>query len=75
MGILIVKKEKENQLAKGWKEITKIRMGFDVDACPCCKKGRMIRVMSFDANAPPPKKYGEQGQTINHKLKLKKQQN
>ena len=48
MGILIVKKEK-----KDWKEITKTQLGFDVEACPCCKTGRMIRVMSFDANAPP----------------------
>lgn len=50
MGISIVKKEKQD-----WKEITKTRLGFDVEACPCCKTGKMIRVMSFDANAPPPK--------------------
>lgn len=62
MGVLIVKKEKQD-----WKEITKIRLGFDVEACPCCKTGRMIRVMSFDANAPPLK--------INNRLLLKNQQN
>lgn len=62
MGVLIVKKEKQD-----WKEITKIRLGFDVDACPCCKTGHMIRVMSFDANAPPLK--------INNRLLLKNQQN
>jgi hypothetical protein len=38
---------------KDWKEITKITLGFDVDKCPCCKTGRMIRIQSFDANAPP----------------------
>lgn len=62
MGVLIVKKEKQD-----WKEITKTRLGFDVETCPCCKTGRMIRVMSFDANAPPLK--------INNRLLLKNQQN
>ena len=62
MGVLIVKKEKQD-----WKEITKTRLGFDVEACPCCKTGRMIRVMSFDANAPPLK--------INNRLLLINQQN
>ncbi len=59
MGILIVKKNKQKGQTNGWKEITKVRLGFDVDACPCCKKGRMIRVMSFDANAPPQKKHNK----------------
>lgn len=58
MGVLLVKKEK-----KDWKEITKTQLGFDVEACPCCKTGRMIRVMSFDANAPPLK--------LNNKVVLK----
>lgn len=58
----VAKKEKQD-----WKEITKTRLGFDVDACPCCKTGRMMRVMSFDGHAPPPK--------TNNKLILKNQQN
>lgn len=48
MGIIVIKKEKTN-----WKEITNTKLGFDVDACPCCKTGKMIRILSFDANAPP----------------------
>ena len=58
MGILKPKKEKRD-----WKEITKTKMGFDVDACPCCKTGKMQRIMSFNAHAPPP--------NINNKLKPK----
>jgi hypothetical protein len=48
MGIISIKKETTT-----WKEITKTKLDFDVDACPCCKTGKMIRIMSFDANAPP----------------------
>ncbi len=36
-----------------WKSICRERINFDVEACPCCKNGRMQRIMSFDANAPP----------------------
>ncbi len=39
---------------KNWKQITKEKLNYDVDACPCCKTGVMIRVLSFNANAPPP---------------------
>jgi hypothetical protein len=48
MGILVVKKENRN-----WKRITKEKLGFDVEQCPCCKTGKMIRIMSFLANGPP----------------------
>lgn len=61
VGVVIIKKKKD------WKEITKIRLGFDVEACPCCKTGRMVRIFSFDANAPPLKS--------NNRLSLKSQQN
>ena len=47
-GIIVQVEEKKN-----WKEITKTKLGFDVDACPCCKTGKMIRILSFEANAPP----------------------
>lgn len=36
-----------------YKEITKTQLGFDIDACPCCKSGRMITILQFAANAPP----------------------
>ena len=48
MGLVPIKKKKVE-----WKEITKTKLNFDVDACPYCKTGRMIRILSFDANAPP----------------------
>jgi hypothetical protein len=48
MGVPFVKKEKQN-----WKDIAKQNLNFDADACPCCKTGKMIRIMSFDANPPP----------------------
>jgi Putative transposase/Transposase zinc-binding domain len=50
-GVCFVKKEK--RIAIDWKETSKTHLGFDVDACPHCKTGKMIRVMSFEANAPP----------------------
>jgi hypothetical protein len=43
-------------------EITKTQLGFDLEQCPCCKKGRMILIMQFGANSPPMK--------INDKLKI-----
>jgi len=36
-----------------YKIIAKTQLGFDVDQCPCCKTGRMIRIMNFNTNAPP----------------------
>jgi len=47
-GVTFVKKEKLS-----WKEIAKQNLSYHVDACPCCKTGKMIRIMSFEANAPP----------------------
>jgi hypothetical protein len=48
MGVTIVKKEKST-----WQEITKRMMGFDVEQCPCCKTGKMITILFFEANTPP----------------------
>lgn len=48
MGVTIVKKEKPS-----WQEITNRMMGFDVEQCPCCKTGKMITILFFEANAPP----------------------
>lgn len=48
MGVSIVKKEK-----MPWQQVLITVMNFDVDACPCCKTGRMQTVRFFNANAPP----------------------
>lgn len=48
MGIIIRPKVKRD-----WKEITKTKLHFDVEACPCCKTGKMIRIATFQAHAPP----------------------
>jgi hypothetical protein len=48
MGVSIVKKAKLS-----WQQITKQLMGFDVEQCPCCKTGKMITILFFQANAPP----------------------
>lgn len=47
-------------------EISKTLLGFDVEACPCCKTGKMIIVHKFGANAvlvsmpnPPPKQLSD----------------
>ena len=41
-------------IKKDWKTIAREKMNYDADQCPCCKKGRMITILHFDANAPPP---------------------
>ncbi len=38
---------------KDWKTIAREKMNYDADQCPCCKKGGMITILHFDANAPP----------------------
>jgi hypothetical protein len=48
MGVLVQNIQRAN-----WKEISKTKLNFDVDKCPCCKTGTLIRIMSFSANAPP----------------------
>ena len=48
MGVLIRNIQRSN-----WKEISKTKLNFDVDKCPCCKTGTLVRIMSFSANAPP----------------------
>ena len=40
-------------ITKDWKTIAREKMNFDVDECPCCKKGRMTTILNFEANAPP----------------------
>ena len=53
---------------KGYKEITKNQLGFDVDQCVCCKKGRMITVMQFMPNAPPKQINDKRKNQINNTL-------
>jgi hypothetical protein len=48
MGIIIQPKKK-----KDWKDIAKEKLHFDVEQCPCCKTGKMISLLSFDAHGPP----------------------
>jgi hypothetical protein len=51
-GILLQMKEK-SQIRDGCKEITRDKLGLEIDQCPCCKTGTMLRLINFDANAPP----------------------
>jgi hypothetical protein len=48
MGVSIVPKEKLT-----WQQISRQIMGFDPEACPCCRTGRMHTIMNFGPNAPP----------------------
>ncbi len=48
MGIVPQQKVKQD-----WKIITKEKLHFDVEQCPCCKTGKMITLLSFGANGPP----------------------
>ena len=59
MGIISAPKVRQD-----WKEITKVILHFDVEACPRCKDGKMIRIHTFQANGPP--------QLIPVKLMIKK---
>jgi len=36
-----------------WKVIAKQKLNYDADRCPACKKGTMVTLLHFDANAPP----------------------
>ena len=40
-------------IKKDWQTISKEKLGFDAIQCPCCKKGSMQTLFSFDANGPP----------------------
>jgi hypothetical protein len=35
------------------KRLCKEKLEFDPDSCPCCKTGKLMRIFSFAANAPP----------------------
>lgn len=37
-----------------WQTICRVRLGFDVERCPCCSKGRMREIFRFQASRSPP---------------------
>jgi hypothetical protein len=41
------------EAATDYKHITLTKLGYDIDQCPCCKSGKMVRLLNFSANAPP----------------------
>ena len=51
MGIAVQKTSDIKKLS--WKTIAKQNLNYDADLCPCCKKGKMITILHFDANGPP----------------------
>jgi hypothetical protein len=53
VGILSNLIGKQVETKSDWKVISQTRLGYDPDACPCCKTGRMITLFTFGANAPP----------------------
>jgi hypothetical protein len=53
VAILPKPSDKQVETKSDWKVISQTRLGFDPDACPCCKTGRMITLFTFGANAPP----------------------
>jgi hypothetical protein len=51
MGVVV---QTGNEIKKiSWKTIAKQKLNYDADLCPCCKKGKMITLLHFDANGPP----------------------
>lgn len=51
MGIITTRTSDIKKLS--WKVIAKQKLNYDADLCPCCKKGKMITLLHFDANGPP----------------------
>jgi hypothetical protein len=53
IGLQTVPPASASKIGGTWKEITASQLALHVDACPRCKSGTMIRIVSFDAHAPP----------------------
>jgi hypothetical protein len=51
MGIVVQTTKEIKQLS--WQVIAKQKLNYDVGLCPCCKKGKMVTLFHFKANAPP----------------------
>jgi hypothetical protein len=49
-----LKAEAPKKSVVDWKSICKERLGFDVERCPCCSKGRMQEIFRFQASRSPP---------------------
>lgn len=49
MGLTAEKKEK-----LPWQEICKLRLGFDIETCPCCGKGKMVTTQRWLPGRSPP---------------------
>src|ERR1035437_5426268 len=43
MGIMVM--DTKTLPEKNWKELTKTKLNFDVESCPCCKTGKMVRIL------------------------------
>ena len=48
MGVVPPTKEETS-----WQIIAQTKLYYDVQQCPCCKKGKMQEILSFDNNGPP----------------------
>jgi hypothetical protein len=51
MKVVAIKSKDIKKLS--WKTIAKEKLNYDAGVCPCCRKGKMITILHFDANAPP----------------------
>lgn len=51
MGIAVQTTKEIKQLS--WQVIAKQKLNYDAGLCPCCKKGTMVKLFHFKANAPP----------------------
>lgn len=52
-GTLSKNKKGDQKTKADWKDISRMRLGYDPEACPCCKTGKMRTIHTFAANAPP----------------------
>ena len=51
MGVAVQTAKEVKKLS--WKVIAKQKLSYDADQCPACKKGTMVTLFHFKANAPP----------------------
>lgn len=49
-----LKAEAPKKSVLDWQTICRVRLGYDVEQCPCCKKGRMREIFRFQASRSPP---------------------
>ena len=43
----------ELQLKLGFTPVPKVVKGLRINICPCCQKGKMVIIMTFDSRGPP----------------------